>query len=175
MKAHKFFCHTMCVALAAAMLNFSGLVFGQAAGPEMDMSCSYFSPNPNDTAGPPILFFADLSADAQAAPTESRGIGRADFVLERENLNLSWRLTFRNLTTEPVGVHIHAPVSPGSEAPVLFDMAPGGISAPVEGERILTLGEVAYLVQNLMYVNLHTFRYPAGELRGAVKKARPRC
>jgi len=172
---HKLFCQTVQVSLGVAMLTFSGLVFGQSAAPDMDMFCAYFSPHPNDTSGPPILFFADLSADAQAAPTESPGIGRADFVLERDTLNFSWRFSYSNLTTKPSGLHIHAPVSPGSEAPILFDLAPKGISGVVEGEQVLTLNEVGYLIRNLMYVNLHTSKYPAGELRGSVKKVRPKC
>ena len=160
---------------AAAMLLCACPVAGQPTGPGVDVSCAYFSADPQDTNGPPIEFYAELSADAQAAPTESLGTARADFVLERDTLRFSWRLSYGDLTSEPVGAHVHAPVAPGAEAAVLFDMAPNGFGTHIEGERILTRGEVAYAVQNLMYVNLHTAKYPAGELRGPVKKARPQC
>ncbi len=45
----------------------------------------------------------------------------------------------------------------------------------MSGEKVLTLGEVAYLVQHLFYVNLTTTTYPTGEIRGLVRKLRPEC
>ena len=145
------------------------------ADPGDDLSCAYFSPDPDDRSGPPIRFFADLSDDAQRAPTDSPGVGRADFVLERDTLKFSWRVSFENLTSQPVRLQIHGPVPAEGAAPALFAVAPESFSSPVEGERTLSLGEVAYLVQNLLYVNLSTTKYPVGEIRGAVRKLRPKC
>jgi hypothetical protein len=57
-------------------------------------------------------------------------------------------------------------------------MAPEGLEAitlPAEGTAILTEGTAIYLVQDRLYVNLHTTTYPGGELRGHIKKARPNC
>ena len=139
------------------------------------MSCAYFSPDPADSSGPPIRFYADLSADEESAVTESPGIGRVDFILERDTLKFSWTLSYRDLTSAPTGVHVHGPQTPGGEAAILFDMAPDGIASPTAGFKVLNEGELAYLVSDRMYVNLHTTRYPAGELRGSIKKARPKC
>ena len=140
-----------------------------------DQSCLYFSTDPDDRSGPPIRYVADLSDGPQRAPTESPGVGHADFVLERDTLKLSWRISFKDLTSEPVGLHIHGPVPAEGDAPIMFDLAPEQLVSPVEGERVLSLGEVAFLVQNLAFVNLHTSKYPLGELRGPVRKARPTC
>ncbi len=144
-------------------------------GPKPDMSCVYFSPVPEATDGPPIVFFADLSADEQSAVTESPGMGRVDFVLQRDTLEFSWTLTFDDLTTAPVGAHVHGPQTLGGEAAVLWDMAPNGVRSPVSGSKVLNEGELAYLVSDRMYVNLHTEKYPAGELRGQIQKQHPQC
>lgn len=144
-------------------------------GPKPDMSCAYFSPDPGAVDGPPIVFFADLSADEQSAVTESPGVGRVDFRLERETLEFSWTVTYRDLTAEATGVHVHGPQTPGGEAAILFDIAPDGVTSPVSGSKVINEGELAYLVSDRMYVNLPTTTYPAGELRGQIQKQRPQC
>ena len=88
---------------------------------------------------------------------------------------MSWRVTFQDLTSQPVALQMHGPVPAEGEAPALFDLAAAGFRSPVEGERTLSLGEVAYLVQHLLYVNLSTTGYPVGEIRGPVRKLRPEC
>ncbi len=145
------------------------------AQPEGASSCGYFSTDPDDRSGPPIHFYADLSDGPQRAPTESPGVGRVDFVLERDTLKLSWAMSFKDLTSDPVGLHIHGPVPAEGDAPALFDLATDPIRSPLKGEKILTLGEVAFFVQHLVFVNLHTSKYPLGELRGPVRKLPPKC
>jgi len=139
------------------------------------MSCAYFSPDPEAVDGPPIIFYADLSADEESAVTESPGIGRVEFLLDRTSLTFSWTLSYDDLTTTPIGVHVHGPQTPGGEAAILFDMAPDGVTSSVYGSRVLNEGELAYLLSDRMYVNLHTEKYPTGELRGSIRKQRPQC
>ena len=162
-------------ALAVLLLLGAGMVNAQPSGADVDTSCLYFSPDPADRNGPPIHFGADMSDAPQRLPTYSPGVGRAEFVLERDTLKLSWTVTFKDLTTEPVGLHLHGPVPAEGTAPVMFDLASDTIRSPVAGEKILTEGEVAYLVQSLAYINLHTTQYPQGELRGPVRRIRPDC
>jgi hypothetical protein len=157
------------------------LIVGTAITPthaqqgKADNSCAYFSPNPDDTAGPPIAFYADLSADEESAVTESPGSGRVDFVLERATLKLTWKATYQKLTSQPMGLHIHGPQTPGGEAGILIDLAPKGMTPLIAGSSVLNEGLLAYLVQDRLYVNLHSAKYPQGELRGPVKKARTQC
>ena len=162
-------------ALAAILLVAGGVLRAQPSDGDDDVSCLYFSSDPNDRNGPPIHFYAEMLDAPQRLPTYSPGVGRADFVLERESLRLTWTVTFRDLTTEPVGLHLHGPVPAEGTAPVMFDLASDTFRSPVEGEKILTEGEVAYLVQHLVYINLHTTQYPEGELRGPVRRIRPQC
>lgn len=126
-----------------------------------------------DDLGPPIRFGAELSADEQSAYTESPGVGRAEFVLERATLRLSWTLSYRDLTSAPIGVAIHGPQTPGGNAGVLIDMAPKGIQNPLKGSAILTDGQLEYLLTGRTYVNLRTQKYKVGELRGQIMRQPP--
>ncbi len=167
---------TTCLLGALVIATGGDIVRGESPRPQPDMSCAWFSPNPDDRAGAPIRFFADLSADEESAVTESPGAGRVEFVLDRKTLRLTWQVTFRKLTTPPTGLHVHGPQTPGGEAGILFELAPPrGLRDGVSGEKILDDGLLGYLVQDRLYVNLQTRKYPAGELRGPVRKARPDC
>ena len=150
-------------------------IFPASAQVPEDLSCAHFSPDPMDRSGPPIHFQASLWDGPQRAPTDSDATGTANFTLERDSLRLSWTVTFESLTSEPVGLHVHGPVPAEGLAPVIFPLVEGDITSPVSGERTLTTGEVSILVQNWAYVNLHTRRYPEGEIRGGIKKLRPTC
>ena len=138
-------------------------------------TCGYFSPDAQDDKGPPIHFKAVLSADEESAITESPGVGVVDFTLDRKTLKLSWKLTFKDLTTPPTGAYIRGPQTPGSEAGVLHDLTPKGVVSGAEGSAVINEGELAYLVQDRLYVNLHTKKYPAGELRGHLQRIAPAC
>ena len=127
----------------------------------------------NNSDGPPITFYALLSADEQSAYTESPGVGRVEFTLERPTLKLSWTVTYSKLTSAPVGLGMHGPQTPGGNAGLLIDMAPKGLSNPMKGSIILNDGQLEYLLTGRIYVNLRTEKYKAGELRGQVMRLPP--
>jgi len=125
------------------------------------------------TDGPPIRFRAILSADEQSAPTTSPGVGCAIFVLDRSTLRLEWVVTYAKLTSAATAAHVHGPQTPGGNAGVLFDLAPEGMKSPLRGSVILGDGQLSYLLTGRVYVNVHSSRYPAGELRGHIMRLRP--
>jgi hypothetical protein len=124
--------------------------------------------------GPPIAFVAILHADNQSATTESPGSGRVDFLLDRPTTRLYWKATYKDTTTPVTGAHIHGPQRPGVNAGVMFDMAPNGLrKLPLEGSVVLTDAQLEYLLSGRTYVNIHTTRYPEGELRGQIDRVPP--
>ena len=125
------------------------------------------------TEGPPIVFYADLSADEESAETYSPGIGRFECALERKTLKLTWKVTYQKLTSPVIGAGIHGPQSPGAEAGVLVDLGGKGLTSPIEGSSILNEGQLEYLLTDRMYVNILTKKYPGGELRGQLARLRP--
>ena len=123
--------------------------------------------------GPPIHFYADLSADEQSAVTKSPALGRAEFVLERATLRFSWVVTFHDLTSAPTAAGLHGPQTPGGNAGLLIDIAKSGLGSPIEGSTIITDGQLDYLLTGKMYVNIRTAEYDLGELRGQIMRKRP--
>ena len=162
------------LALAAA-IALPAVAAPDPRRPKVDMSCAYFAANPDDDNGPPITFFADLSPEEESWVAASSGKGRVEFTLNRKTLELTWKATFGNLTSPAKSFAIHGPQTPGGEAAALFDLAPKGVKSPMEGTLTLNPGTLAYLVQDRMYVQLSTAKYPLGELRATIQKNRPKC
>lgn len=163
------------ILLVAAALAMPALAAPDPRRPQVDASCAYFAANPDDDNGPPIAFFADLSPNEESWVAESPGKGRMDLVLNRKTLELTWKARYSDLTSPPKAFGIHGPQTPGGEAGVLIDLAPKGVKSPMEGTLTLNPGTLAYLVQDRMYVQLSTAKYPLGELRATIQKARPKC
>jgi hypothetical protein len=80
---------------------------------------------------------------------------------------------FGNLTAPASNMHIHGPAGPGTNGPVVIDLAPylftqmdpalGGI---IYGQVPIPTTNVADLLAGLYYINIHTTNYPGGEIRG---------
>ncbi len=115
-----------------------------------------------------ILFAADLTPEAETAPTESPGKGHIDLWLERATLKITWRVTYSGLTSPPTSVGLHGPENAGANAGVLVDLHAG--KSPIEGTGVLTDGQFQYLITTRVYANIMTGRYPAGELRGHLRR-----
>ena len=158
-------------ATLAALLLVTASPIAQAA----DNTCLFFSPKEDDKAGPPLRFAAEMSAYEESAVTDSPAKGRIDFVLDRQTLKFTWKVTYDGLTSTPTGLKVHGPQVVGAEAAPLFDLAPKGVRSPMEGEMEFTDGLVTYLVQDRLYVNLTTAKYPDGEIRSSIRKIRPKC
>jgi hypothetical protein len=87
----------------------------------------------------------------------------------RDNGMLSWRVTYTGLTGTATAGHIHGPAAPGANAGVLVPFT-NVASAPITGEKQITPQQAAQLESGQWYVNLHTARYPGGEIRGQLRR-----
>ena len=79
---------------------------------------------------------------------------------------LKWRLTFKQLTGPASAAHIHmAPRrKPG---PVIVPLC-APCTSPATGTATLTTAQIASLRKAGLYVNVHTARNTAGEIRGQI-------
>ena len=144
-------------------------------GQEGAISFRHKHPDPS-LEGPPIFFYAELSPDEESSVVHSPGKGRVDFILERDTMKLSWKVTFSGLTSPAQTVAIHGPQTPGGNAGILIDLAPDlkkATSGTYEGSYDLTEGDLSYLVMDRMYVNITTTKYEEGELRAHIRRIRP--
>jgi hypothetical protein len=113
-------------------------------------------------------FHATLTANQETPPTKSNGTGHGDFVLNLATKQLSWTVTYVNLTGDATAAHIHGPGAPGVAAPIVVDLAPSGLQNPIKGVTTLSDAQVADLEAGKDYVNIHTVQNKGGEIRGQI-------
>ena len=77
---------------------------------------------------------------------------------------LTWRLTYRQLTGPATAAHIHM-ARRGKPGPVIVPLC-GPCTSPETGTATLTTAQVTSLRRAGLYVNVHTTRNAAGEIRG---------
>jgi hypothetical protein len=128
-------------------------------------------PDPSLT-GPPLKFRIDLSPEEESHVVKSPARGVGELTLDRATMTLSWRITFEKMTSAATGAHVHGPQTPGGNAGVLFPLAPGAVTSPIEGSAILNEGWLEYILTGRAYVNIHTRNYPDGELRAPIMRVR---
>jgi hypothetical protein len=134
---------------------------------------AFAAEEPDENVGT-ITFCARLSPDEESAPTESPAIGLGTFILRRSDLQLGWYVKFEKLSGPAVEAEIHAPQRPGANAPAIFPLAPSRhITSPIRGALVLNDGQLQYLLDDRMYVNITTRKYPEGELRAQLRRQRP--
>lgn len=121
----------------------------------------------------PIYFYANLSADEESAPTESNGSGRAEFTLDRDTMRLSWVVTYVGLG-QVLSAQIAGPQRVGVNGSQIYDLGKTGLKSPVKGSIVMTDGELQYLMERHLYVNITTARYKDGELRGQIERLPPK-
>ena len=128
-----------------------------------------------EAADDDIVYAATLTADDQSTPTESPGKGYAELRLERATLRLTWKVTYQGLTSRITAAGLYGPENVGATAGQVVNLGVQGLGSPIQGSQVLDDGVLQYLVTGRVYVNLHTTRYPDGELRGQLRRQRPQA
>ena len=128
-------------------------------------------PDPS-MSGPSLKFRINLSPDEESHVVKSPAKGVGELTLDRETMRLSWVITYENMTSNSIAAHVHGPQTPGGNAGVLFPLAPGAVTSPIKGSVVLNEGQLEYILTGRAYVNIHTERYPDGELRAPIMRVR---
>ncbi len=97
----------------------------------------------------------------------ARGSFVATLVLKGAAGTLSWRLTFRELSGKATAAHVHLGKR-GRPGPVALALC-GPCRSGVRGSARARPGVVRALLTSGGYVNVHTARNPAGEIRGQIR------
>jgi hypothetical protein len=98
----------------------------------------------------------------------ARGTFTAGLTRKGSGGTLSWRLTFRSLTGAAGAAHIHL-AKAGVAGPVAAPLC-GPCRSGVRGSAKLNRRTVTALLAGRAYVNVHTAKNPAGEIRGQIRK-----
>jgi hypothetical protein len=110
--------------------------------------------------------------DARHETPAPTGAARASglFTATLSARSLTWKLTFSHLTGKALSAHIHLG-RPGVAGPVAVPLC-GPCQSGVHGKLIVTVKVRAALLAGTAYVNVHTARNRAGEIRGQVTESK---
>ena len=117
-----------------------------------------------------LLFSAKLEGaqEVPAVMTNARGI--ASFVLNKTRDTISVNISANGLSGAIGGIHIHTG-NMGTNGPVLIDLTPfisgNKITARLTGAAVTA--NLAKMLAEGLYVNVHTAANPNGEIRGQIK------
>ncbi|KQU74442.1 hypothetical protein ASC75_20645 [Aminobacter sp. DSM 101952] len=114
-----------------------------------------------------MKFKADLKAASEVPPTDSPGTGTADVSVDSATKKLTWTVTSTGLTGDATAAHFHGPAAVGENADPVVDIS----SSVASGSADLTDQQMADLQAGKWYLNIHTQKFPDGEIRGQVEKA----
>ncbi len=113
-----------------------------------------------------VKFKADLKGAAEVPANDSAGTGSADVSLDTDTKKLTWTVNHEGLTGAPTAAHFHGPAAPGENAGPALDVS-GNLA---QGSADLSDAQIADLQAGKWYLNLHTEKFPDGEIRGQVDK-----
>jgi CHRD domain len=112
-----------------------------------------------------VTFEVALSGANQVPPADTAGNGLLVAQFDTDTRLLSWTVTYSGLTGAPTAAHFHGPAELGINAGVTVGLQ-GDLTSPINGEAVLTAEQAADLLAGLLYLNIHTAAFPAGEIRG---------
>ena len=116
------------------------------------------------------IFEASLSGSQEVPPAATSATGAAEIQFNENTNKLTWKVTYNGLTGPATAGHIHGPAAMGQNAGVVIPFTGNLNAQPVMGETTITPAQYADLAAGLYYVNIHTDRFPAGEIRGQLRK-----
>lgn len=90
-----------------------------------------------------------------------------------------WRVTYARLSGPATLAGFYGPAAKGSNGPLAIQLPPHSEAVPYDtgagyeltGRSTLTQAQVADLVAGLWYVGVSTRAWPAGEVRGQIKRS----
>lgn len=142
------------VALTVAALALTGLAFAAAQKETYKLSASL-------KAGSEV-------PKPTGVPTSAAGRFTGKTVeLANDKAKITWQLSFSHLSGKAVAAHIHTG-KPGKAGGVLLALC-GPCTSGQKGAATITHAQLAKIESGATYVNIHTPKNAAGEIRGQVK------
>lgn len=117
-----------------------------------------------------VNFTADLTAAAEVPPTDSTATGKVEATLDTTTKMFNWNITYEGLSGDATAAHFHGPAAEGANADPVVPI-PDPLASPIMGSATLTDEQITQLQGGQWYFNIHTEKFPDGEIRGQVKPA----
>ena len=113
---------------------------------------------------------AELTAAAEVPPTDSTGTGTLEATFDTDTKVFTWTVTYDGLSGAAPAARVHGAAKEGENAgPVVPSEGPN--ASPINGNATLDDQQATDMQAGLWYFNIHTEKFPDGELRGQVLKA----
>lgn len=109
-----------------------------------------------------VNFTTELTGASEVPPSDTSAKGTADVVVDTDAKKVTWTVKVEGLTGEATAAHIHGPASATEKAPPVIDMT----ANIMQGSADITEAQWAELKAGKYYVNVHTAKFPDGEVRG---------
>lgn len=114
---------------------------------------------------PMVALTTHLLAANEVPPVASAATGHVNAMFNKETNVLRWELKYDNLSGPATAGHFHGPAMVGANAGVALGWA-SPMSSPMIGQATLTPAQAADLLAGKWYANVHTAKFPGGEIRG---------
>jgi hypothetical protein len=115
---------------------------------------------------------ASLAGAKEVPPTMTTGTGTVEGLIDMSSRELRWTIKCSGLTGPVTAMHFHGPAVAGQNAGVVVPMQ-GSCDGPgATGKTVIDQNGLADMLAGKWYVNVHTQRFPGGEIRGQVSVAR---
>ena len=109
-----------------------------------------------------MKFTTELTGAAEVPPIDSAATGTAEVTLDTEAKTVTWIFTHDGLSGDMTASHIHGPAAATEAAGPVIDTT----SETMEGTAPITDEQAAELKAGMYYFNVHTEKFPDGEIRG---------
>ncbi|HEU4658522.1 MAG TPA: CHRD domain-containing protein [Capillimicrobium sp.] len=127
----------------------------------------------------PVHLEATLNGRSEVPRTDSRATGHAEFTVADNRKSIRYELDASGLSGPAMAAHLHLG-KPGQAGGVLITIASSRFSLPSEGRltkrdfsatgNVKTFRQaIRAVLAGRTYVNIHTAKFPAGEIRGQVR------
>ncbi len=117
-----------------------------------------------------VVFNFELTPEQETATVVSDGFGFANVTLDTDTNELTWEVTFQDLTSGLTAAHFHGPADFGEDTGFFVNMNPetGVTSGVLLGSDFISETEAGWILDGMTYINLHTEMFGPGEIRGQV-------
>ena len=114
---------------------------------------------------PQVAFTTQLRGANEVPPAATPATGQVDAMLNKDTNLLQWRMTYDGLSGPATMGHFHGPAMAGANAGVALPFN-NPVTSPMSGQATLTAAQAADLMAGKWYANIHTAKFPGGEIRG---------
>ena len=116
-----------------------------------------------------LVFKATMAGSTSVPANDSAGTGTAEMTVDTETKKVSWTMTADGLSGPATAAHAHGPASMTETAPPVIDMS-GDMM--MKGSADITEAQWTEMKAGKYYVNVHTEKFPDGEIRGQLEMAK---